>query len=91
MRHSDAHRTTPWLSGADVSTDADSMRILALTRPDGATIILASCNVQAIIDGVLSVDHATVLEPRPFLECPRKVVWRPVTTAICQVSRNIEE
>jgi hypothetical protein len=61
------------------------------------TIIFASRNIQAIVDGMLSVDHAALLEPLPLHFRPAKIILpasfaRAVTQgAICKVCSHIQK
>ncbi len=45
-----------------------------VVRPDCTAIVLASGNIEPVVNGILGIDHATVLEPIPLLLSPAKVV-----------------
>ena len=60
--------------------------------PDGAVVVFARGEVEAVVDGVLGVDHARGAEPGPGFEGPVEVVgFFVITDTIGQVSCDRDE
>ncbi len=55
------------------------------------TIVLASSDVEAIVDRVLIIDHAASLERRPLLLGPRQIISCSIAATVRKVCSNIQK
>ncbi len=55
------------------------------------TIVLASSNIESVVDRVLIIDHTAGLERGPLLLGPRQVIRCSIATTVRKVCSNIQE